>query len=276
MWQQVWGNLGLVVVLAGAGAHALAEPRLHAEPQVAVPDLARERRIAAQISDSILDGEPLHLQGADGHEFLAISTESAVQPVLGNLIILHGRGHHPDWINAIQPMRVGLAEHGWNTLSIQLPVLDASSKYYDYVEIFDAAMPRIEAAIEHARISDPGPVILIAHSCGAHMAHHWFVRRGTDAGSSIDGFIGIGMGATDYGQPMREPFALDRIKVPVLDLYAENDFGAVRRFAPQRWSMIASAGHPHSAQRVIGGAEHYFVDRGDDLVNVIADWLTGL
>ncbi len=39
------------------------------------------------------------------------------------VLINHGRGFHPDWVDTVQPLRVGLVDYGWNTLSIQMPVL---------------------------------------------------------------------------------------------------------------------------------------------------------
>lgn len=239
------------------------------------PDLAREQRMADEIRDAILDGEPLMLHGADGHAFLAIHTE-ATGAARGTVIVLHGRGFHPDWVDVVQPLRVGLTEHGWHTLSIQLPVLDKQAKYYDYVQIFDSASPRIEAAIEKARALADGPVVLAAHSCGNHMAQHWILTRGAAAVAMIDAFIGIGMGATDLGQPMRVPFALDLIDGPVLDLYAENDFRAVLRLAPQRLAAMRRAGNAKSAQRAVPDSEHYFVDRGDVLTGEVARWLQTL
>ena len=243
---------------------------------VVLPDLDREHRIVSQISDAILDGEPVMLEGDDGHRFFALYTEATIQPSAGSVVILHGRGLHPDWVNAIHPLRVGLAEGQWNTLSIQLPVLDSSAKYYDYEEIFAAALPRIDAAIEAARAWQPGPVVLLAHSCGFHMAQHWMQRRGEAALGAIDAFVGIGMGATDYGQPMRVPFVLDRIPVPVLDVYAEYDYPAVQRLADQRWKLMQQAGNPKSARRIVANAEHYYVDRGDALVDVVREWLDSL
>jgi len=56
------------------------------------------------------------------------------------------------------------------------------------------------------------------------------------------------MGATDYRQPMVEPFALDRMPMPVLDLYGANDYPAVLRMAPQRLAMLKKAGNPASRQ----------------------------
>jgi len=233
-------------------------------------DLARETRLKDQIIDAILDGEP-HMLKASGHEFLGIYTE-ADEP-RGAVLILHGRGYHPDWQDVVNPLRVGLAEQGWNTLSIQLPVLEKDAKYYDYVPIFDEAVPRIDAAVEFLRQQGNDRIVLIAHSCGAHMALDW-IRARKD--SSIDAFVGLGMGATDYRQPMHQPFPLDWMRVPILDLYGANDYPAVIRLAPSRSEMIAKAGNPGSRQAVLLDADHYFTDQGEPLVAAVADWLDQL
>ncbi len=234
------------------------------------PDLAREQRMAEEIVDAILDGEPVELE-ADGVRFLAIHTE-ADQP-RGSVLILHGRGFHPDWAEVVQPLRVGLVEHGWNTLSIQLPVLEKQAKYFDYIWLFPEAMPRIEAALDYLEEQGDRPIVIIAHSCGSHMAQHWIREKGEAALKRFDAYVGIGMGATDYRQPMVEPFVLDRMAMPVLDLYGENDYPAVLRMAPERAEMLKKAGHPASRQMVVPGADHYFTDMGDELVQVVAEWL---
>ena len=208
---------------------------------------------------------------ADGHEFLAIYTEA--DDARGAVIIMHGRGFHPDWTDAINPLRVGLVDHGWNTLSIQMPVLEKSAKYYDYVPIFDEAIPRIDAAIDFLRQQGNDKVILIAHSCSAHMAMQYVRKKGEDR---FDAFVGIGMGATDYKQPMREPLPLDRMKKPVLDVYGGDDYPAVQRLAGIRAQQMEQEGHPLSAQIKIAGANHYFTDMGDELVAAIAEWLEKL
>ncbi|NOQ87996.1 MAG: DUF3530 family protein [Gammaproteobacteria bacterium] len=238
-------------------------------------DLQREQRMADEIVDAILDGDAVFLKAND-HEFLTIYTE-ADEPK-GVAIILHGRGFHPDWQDAINPLRVGLAETGWNTLSVQMPVLEKQAKYYDYLPLFPEAIPRIEAAIAYAReqVKDNkggNKVVLIAHSCGAHMAMAW---ADTESFESIDAYVGIGMGATDYKQPMKQPFPLDKIKVPVLDVYAENDYPAVLKMAPERLRLIEKAANKKSSQVVVEGAEHYYVDKGDALTQVIAQWLQSL
>jgi len=236
-------------------------------------DIAREQRQAEQIVDAILDGEPISLQ-AGKQAFLGIYT-TADQPQ-GSVLILHGRGIHPDWPDLINPLRIGLIEHGWNTLAIQMPVLAKTAKYNDYVAIFPEAIPRIEAAIRYLRQHSPGPILLAAHSCGTHMVQHWLHQRGTAATATFDGYIGIGMGATDYQQPMQEPFALAKIPTPILDIYAEHDYPAVLRTAPERLRLIQQAGHPQSKQQIIPDAAHEFRDQGEPLVQAVATWLATL
>lgn len=233
-------------------------------------DLQREKRMADEIVDAILDGDAVFLKAND-HEFLSIYTEA--EDPKGTAVILHGRGFHPDWQDAINPLRVGLAESGWNTLSVQMPVLEKQAKYYDYIPLFPEAIPRIEAAIAYARKNQKGKVVLIAHSCGAHMAMAWV---DTESFESIDAYVGIGMGATDYKQPMKQAFPLDKIKVPMLDVYAENDYPAVLKMAPERLRLIRVAANKKSSQVMVEGSEHYYVDKGDALTQVIDQWLQSL
>lgn len=248
-------------------------------PIVSAADLHREKRMADEVVDGILDGEAVFLKAND-HEFLSIYTEAgeSSEVTRGTAIILHGRGFHPDWQDAINPLRVGLAETGWNTLSVQMPVLEKQAKYYDYLPLFAEAIPRIETAIAYAReqMKDDqsnNKVVLIAHSCGAHMAMAWVDAESSE---SIDAYVGIGMGATDYKQPMKLPFPLDKVKVPVLDVYAENDYPAVLKMAAQRLRLIKMAANKKSSQVVIKDAGHYYVDKGEVLTQVINQWLQSL
>ncbi len=237
-----------------------------------VPDLDREQRMVDEIVDVIFDGDPIELSDGD-REFLAIFME-ADEPK-GTVIIAHGRGYHADWESVVNPLRVGLVEEGWNTLSIQLPVLEKSAKYFDYVDVFDAAAPRFEAATAFAK-DQGGTVVLLAHSCGSHMAQRWIKNQTESSLDSFDAYVGIGMGATDYKQPMVEPFQLDKMPMPVLDLYGGEDFPAVIRKAPERLAMLKKAANPKSAQVVVDGAEHYFKSHKPELVDAVSDWLETL
>ena len=259
---------GTATLVFAAGLAALAV----APGIAAAQDLERERRLEAEIVDMIIDGEPVYLD-AEGLPFLALHTEAAGGGSGRAVLVMHGRGFHPDWPEVAAPLRAELPEHGWETLSLQMPVLGKTATYYDYVPIFAAAFPRIRAGIEYLRERGADLVVLAAHSCSAHMAME-FVRHHGDAG--FDGFIGIGMGATDVGQPMREPFPLAEMAVPVLDLFGDEDYPSVPGKAPDRLAAIRTAGHPRSAQRMIPGADHFFRDMDEELVAAVAEWLSTL
>ena len=235
-------------------------------------DLQREKRLADEIVDSIMDGEPEYL--SDGkNKFLSIFMESEAEKPKGAVIIMHGRGYHPNWKDVAYPLRVGLPESGWHTLSIQMPVLAKDAKYYDYVPIFPEAFSRIEAAIQFLKKKNIKNIVLIAHSCSVHMSMAWFDKTG---GKGADAYIGIGMGVTDLKQYMAKPFPLDKLKIPVLDIYGQQEFNSVTKTAPLRLEMIKSTGIDQSEQRIVHDADHYITDRGDVLLKEVSDWLSKL
>ena len=82
-------------------------------------DIAKEKRWADQVVEALMDGDELWLKTDDkaNQEFLGIYTESTTDSK-NAVLIMHGTGIHPDWQQIIQPLRVGLTESGWHTLSI--------------------------------------------------------------------------------------------------------------------------------------------------------------
>ncbi len=252
---------------------ALALVSIFAMPFLAVanadfPDYEREVRLAEEAEAGLFEGDIVHL-GAGDREFIAILTESALGEANGAVVIMHGRGFHPDWPEVANPVRVGLSESGWTTLSIQMPVLKKDATYYEYLPILPLSHPRIKAAIEYLRTEGYDWVALVAHSCSVHMTMSWLGEHGD---SSIDAFVGIGMGATDFGQPMPEPFPIERLTIPILDVFGSEDYPAVVAKAPERLEAL-SAGHPDSAQVAIDGPDHFFVDHEGELISVISQWL---
>lgn len=175
-------------------------------------DLQKEIRMKREIIDYIMDGEAIMLNDALAqHEFLSIYTESTLDKPKGAVIIMHGRGHHPNWAEVVYPLRTGLPEFGWHTLSIQAPVLENESSFYDYLDIQQETHPRIESAITFLQQQKISNIVLLAHSCSVHMAVDWLHKH---PGGGANAFIGIGMGSTDIGQPMLKPFPLQDIKIP--------------------------------------------------------------
>jgi len=233
-------------------------------------NIEREQRMQDEIVDAIFDGEPIAL-ASNGHEFLAIMTEA--DNAKGVVIIIHGRGFHPDWPEAINPLRSILPEMGWSTLSLQMPVLKKTAKYYDYQPLFDAGADRLNAGLDFLKSEGHERVVVLAHSCGAHMAMHRVDQQGLEG---VAAFIGLGLGATDYHQYMPKPFPLTKLKMPVLDVFGEDDYPAVKKMAEERAKLIKQAGNAQSRQVIVLGADHYYTDKGEALTQVVGDWLNSV
>jgi len=246
-----------------------------AKTEIGKPDLEREKRMAVELEDAVLDGEVIYLNDAsDGtdHKFMAIDQQPE-DKVKGAVIILHGRGFHPDWEDTVFPLRTQLPAKGWRTLSLQMPVLIKSAKYYDYEPLFPLAAPRIEAGIKHLKEQGIDNIVLFAHSCGAHMAMEWVRSKQGKVDDMITAYIGAGMGATDFGQHMKHPFPLADFSIPVLDIFGSKEYPSVKSKAPERMLLISKAGNPKSSQVIVPEANHYFTNKGDELVKAVAEWL---
>ena len=232
-----------------------------------VPDYDREQRIVEQIEPQIFDGEAVWLTAGE-REFLGIHME-ADEPK-GSVIILHGRDVSPEDQNVAGPLRVGLAENGWSTLALQMPVLAKGKKYYDYLPILHYGHQRIEAAIEFLRSNGEKTIVLAGHSCGAHMANHWLNANGDGL---IQGYIAMGLGATDAGQELKTPFPIGNMSVPVLDIYGSEEYPRPLAMLPERQALLAQNANASSAQIEVEGANHYFADAGEQLTQQVLEWL---
>jgi hypothetical protein len=95
-------------------------------------DYGREDRWAQEVVPSIVVGEPIYLATSERPRILAILTVPPGAPK-GALVVVHGLGVHPDF-GMINGVRTGLADAGYTTLSLQMPVLAAGASRDDYRE----------------------------------------------------------------------------------------------------------------------------------------------
>jgi len=233
-------------------------------------DLAKEKRWADQVVDGIMDGDAIWLNNGET-DFLGIYTETEENKHRA-VIIAHGTGIHPDWQQVIQPLRVGLAEHGWNTLSIQMPILANDADYIDYAPLYDEVAPRIEAAFQYLKDNDIKEIVLIGHSQGATMTAYYL----TTSKQKPEGFVAIGIAAFSKDSRMNGINALEKIKIPVLDVYGEEDLESILSSVSSRAMAAKKSGNKNYTQTKITGANHFFDDHEDHLVETIARWLKDL
>jgi len=220
-------------------------------------DYEREQRWAEQTMQTLVVGDALKLAQKNGHQFLALYTQ-ATNP-RGAVVIAHGRGWSPDY-DLYGALRTRIADAGYSTLSIQMPVLPSTSKLGDYIDLFPDADERIALAVAWLRAKGYQRIAIVSHSLGATMANHYLIRTPDKAiGAWV--FISIINGLED----------MFRVKIPVLDVFGAQDWDITRVGADERRAQIQKI--PGSQQVVIADAQHFFEGKQDELTQVIVTFL---
>lgn len=232
-------------------------------------DLARERRIAEELEDSILVGYPLKLSAGEV-EFFAIHTESTSPKLQGGLIILHGFGANPNWNDVVFPLRSQLPESGWETLSIQLPIAAPDAPRESNQALIPEAFPRITAAIEFFRQRQIDNVSLVGHSLGARMGLEYLAA---EPDKKIKALVAVGLSATKEQPVTGTLAALQKVKLPILDMYGSQDLEPVLATVEARANEARRAGNEDYRQIEVTGADHFFSGLDDQLVQRVRAWL---
>jgi pimeloyl-ACP methyl ester carboxylesterase len=204
-------------------------------------DYAREKRWADEIVPTILVGDTVRLALPSGRQFLGIY--AAERPTSAGVVVVHGAGVHPDW-SLINVLRSQLADQGYATLSIQMPVLASDATHDRYAPLYPEAAERIAAATRFLRGKGHGKVAIVSHSMGARMSNH-FVENALEP---IDAWVAIGLSGIYTGA--------ERFKAPVLDIFGERDFAAVRDNSVMRAKSLQRV--RGSAQIEVPQADHFF------------------
>jgi len=220
-------------------------------------DYERETRWTEQTLATLIDGEAVYLQQKNGHRFLGLYMRAA-RPK-GALVIVHGRGWGPDF-ELYGALRTQLADAGYSTLSIQMPVLPGTANIAEYLPMFPDATERIGLAVDWLQGKGYSKLALVSHSLGATMANRYLVESG-DRRIGAWAFVGIINGLERF----------DKISIPVLDVFGTEDWVATRYGADERRAQIGK--NKESAQVVVTGAEHFFGRKQDELSTLIAAFL---
>ncbi len=243
-------------------------------PAASTSNLERENNWAEQIGDFLVAGEAIRLE-ASGVKFLALYTKpgEAHQGATRGVILLHGRGVHPAW-GFIDTLRVDLAEAGWHTLSLQLPILDQDVKFAEYGKTFPEAFQRIDAGIRYLQQKGVEQIVLVGHSSGAMTAAAYVAENPSPA---LKGVAVIGYTAEPAGNRYMQPaLMLEKIRIPVLDIFGSEDVPPVLDSAAARAAAAKKARNSTYAQVRVKGANHFFTDRYDSLRKRLGEWLAKL
>ena len=233
-------------------------------------DTAKEKRWADQIVDSIMIGDAEWLK-VGKNKILAIYTENTSEKAIGGAIILHGSGVHPNWDQIVRPLRSQLPDHGWSTLSLQLPVLSNEAEYKDYIPLFKEVAPRIKAGVAFLKSKGIKNIVIVAHSLGSSMAAYYMANK---PDSSIRAFVAVGVSGNMHKKDkVGYLTSLKTIKVPVLDIFGGNDLAPVLESKKAKANAARKAGNKNYTQIEIPGANHFFDNYDEVLIKRVRGWL---
>lgn len=220
-------------------------------------DYYREKRWSDQIVPGLVVGEAVWITQKNDHKFLTLWTEA--ENARGTIILAHGRGWSPDF-ELYGVLRVKLAEAGYSTLSIQLPVLGGGAKIGDYIPTYGEAAERFQLSANWLKAKGFKNISIVSHSLGATMANQYLINT-NDKTVQAWVFIGIING-------LEEMF---RIKIPVLDVYGGKDWEITQVGSSERRKQIMKI--DGSQQVVVPDALHFFEGKEDELVKVVVAFL---
>lgn len=214
-------------------------------PLAFAQDYAREKRWADEILPAIVVGDPVYIKATSGREFLGLFTEA--KNAKAALVLVHGVGVHPDH-SVIGILRERLADLGYTTLSIQMPVAAKEGTVDDYYpKLFADAGDRMARAADWLRAKGHTRVVLVSHSMGAWMANEYLDQH--HASTPYRAWVVMGL-TGGYSWTMR------RYQFPVLDVLGENDLDPVRKAEGRRKGALHSGNG--SRQVRIAGADHFY------------------
>ncbi|MEA3641819.1 MAG: alpha/beta fold hydrolase, partial [Lamprobacter sp.] len=203
------------------------------------------------------------------HSVLGLYTEADADTDQA-AVIVHGIGVHPNWPQVVYPLRVGLPEQGWSTLSLQMPVLPNDANAADYAALMDEVAPRLDAAIAFLRAQGEDRIAIVAHSLGATMSNHYLANHP----QAVAAFVAIGLSSGSQHAGLDNADLIGRVAVPTLDLFGQHDLEAVVSGAPSR--AEAAGGNAGYRQVQVAGADHFFDDQEAGLIEIISDWLNAV
>lgn len=221
-------------------------------------DYAREKKWADEIEPGIVVGDPVYLELKNGHKYLTLYTE-AKDAKMG-LVVIHGLGVHPDW-NMIGTLRAQLAEQGYTTLSIQMPVLANDAESKAYLPLFPEATQRIDVAVDFLLAKGYKKVAIVSHSMGSAMSRIYVEKNQ----SKLFAWASLGIA---------QDFAYAGIRIPVLDLYGEHDMPPVLKTAAKRAASLKE--NLQSRQVRVARSDHFYNNHETEMVKQVKNFLDSL
>ncbi|WP_198246594.1 DUF3530 family protein [methane-oxidizing endosymbiont of Gigantopelta aegis] len=235
--------------------------------QVQASDVGREQRYAALVQQTLKTGDIVWLKHKD-RKFIALYTQTEQDKNLGAAIILHDRGGYPDQFPLIHGLRIELPAHRWASLSLQLPILEEGAPMGDYQSLSVETLARIDAAVNFLRQHQAENIVLVGVGLGASDALAYAAQNNRiKALVLISTFV-----PADKQKQQQFITKLSALNIPVLDIYAENDWLQTRLTARKR--RLAGRENADFRQLIMPDTGHAWRHTEVLLIKRVYSWLS--
>jgi len=248
-----------------------------------------EKEWLAEVGESIEVGKKvmITLYSSDGTErnekYLAFYAERNLLTERGTIVILHDRESHPDWKSVVRPLRTELPDTGWNTLSLQLPILEKDVNSFEELDKFyKQSYERINGAILFLNEQKAKNVMVVAYGTSTMTALSYIsnqarmssLRLPVAAISALVLISPYSVKEEKYIEQELTPLSL--IRIPVLDLYGGDDLDIVKKYAKKRAGLAKRSGNAKYLQQKIENADHFYMAQSDTVVKRVHSFFMGV
>ena len=274
------------LVAAAPNAAPAAPPTTGAAGNATMP--AATAPTPEALIDAQLRSSPAGVDAVDldvgGTKVLALYRPQTRGTAAGGVVLLHDVGAHADWPALIGPLRRALPQYGWSTLSVELPAPATDAPPDSYGALVAPAQARMAAAVAFLKGKGLNHIALVGHGLGGLDALTYAANSPDPA---LSGLVVIGLGSCGDLQPPQHVMALlNKVNVPIFDLYGRDDSPDVLSGAAQRLTAAArintqhaggapdiKPGRPFYRQLGLLGAGHAFADQTPMVIQFVYGWL---
>jgi len=231
-------------------------------------DLLAEQRLSDTLRNAPdLRGDVVELQ-AEGAAVAAIFTAHQRGSLRGGVVLLHDRGENADHREVIRPLRLGLAEAGWETLSVQLPIAYRDESSSAWQARGTSIRARLQAALDWLRKRDLERLAIIAHGDSGTLALQQLAAKAPPELAAL-----VLINATVRRDDAAGLDALRDFDLPLLDIYPERGSAQALDNAATRRAAAVSGGNTAYRQVDLSGARAGFRGTEDALLARVRGWL---
>ncbi|MGR9108951.1 MAG: alpha/beta fold hydrolase, partial [Gammaproteobacteria bacterium] len=187
-------------------------------------DFQYEQQRSDTVARSVTEGKVVWLQ-AGQLSFLSVFLEAERPETRRAVVILPGISDHADSNGLVRSLRTSFPAHGWNSLSLQMPLRYPDQDLENYLSLVPGSGIRVRAATDYLASEKIKNVVLIGHDLGAWMAVDYLSDPDRAAVTAV---VFVSMPVFRDNR-LFDPLVatLKDLKIPVLDIFGGRDLDSV-------------------------------------------------